>query len=143
MRIASLCQQVENRVVGAPCGIMDQVTSCAGESGSLLRMLCQPHDLQPPLKLPDNVRVLGINTNVRHSVGGGQYGRTRCAAFMGHRIILEKMRAMGRAAGKEPDRDPTGGYLANLDPNDYKRFFRQYVPEEIDGAAFLEQFDGT
>src|SRR5687767_12332056 len=38
MRLAALCQQVENRVVGAPCGIMDQVTSCYGRAGSLLRM---------------------------------------------------------------------------------------------------------
>ena len=79
---------------------MDQVTSCAGESGALLRLLCQPHELQPPLKLPGGIRVIGINSRVKHSVGGGMYGVTRCAAFMGHRMILEKMREMGMAAGK-------------------------------------------
>src|SRR5262249_12694642 len=80
MLLASLCQQVENRIVGAPCGVMDQVTSCAGTEGALLRLLCQPHDLQPALKFPEGIRALGINSNVKHSVGGGQYGRTRCAA---------------------------------------------------------------
>src|SRR5271170_4132471 len=49
LRIAVMCKSVENRVVGAPCGIMDQVTSCLGEAGSLLRMICQPHEIQPPL----------------------------------------------------------------------------------------------
>ncbi len=143
MKVASLCQQVENRVVGAPCGIMDQVTSCAGEAGSLLRLLCQPHELQPSLKLPDGVRVIGINSNVRHSVGGGSYGLTRCAAFMGHRIILEKMRAMGAAAGRALERDPMNGYLANLDPDDYKKFFRPYLPESMRGRTFLGQFGQT
>ena len=61
-------------------------------------MVCQPHELRPPLRLPEGVRVIGINSNVRHSVGGGQYGRVRCAAFMGHKIILEQMRRVGAAA---------------------------------------------
>ena len=32
MDVARMCQIVENEVVGAPCGIMDQVTSCVGEA---------------------------------------------------------------------------------------------------------------
>ena len=143
LSVAALCQQVENRIVGAPCGIMDQVTSCAGEAGALLRLLCQPHELQPPLKLPPDVRVIGINSNVKHSVGGGEYGRTRCAAFMGHKIILEKMRAMGTAGGRTLERDPMNGYLANLAADDYKRYFRPYLPETMRGRAFTEQFGQT
>ncbi|HTW95170.1 MAG TPA: hypothetical protein VMD30_10275 [Tepidisphaeraceae bacterium] len=143
LQLAALCQQVENRVVGAPCGIMDQVSSCLGEAGSLLRMLCQPHTLQPPLKLPQGVCAVGINSRVKHSVAGGAYGRTRCAAFMAHRMILEKMRDMGRAAGKELLADPMNGYLANLDPDDYKRYFRPDLPETMLGADFLRRYERT
>ncbi len=143
MRVAAMCQRVENEVVGAPCGIMDQVTSCYGDTGSLLRLVCQPHELQPPLKLPDKVRVIGINSNVKHSVGGGQYGITRCAAFMGHAMIVAKMREMGEAAGKELSRDPMNGYLANLSADDYKRFFRSYLPEFMTGNEFLSKYHGT
>ena len=35
-RIAMLCQRVENFVVGAPCGIMDQMASALGAEGRLL-----------------------------------------------------------------------------------------------------------
>ena len=143
MRVASLCQVVENRIVGAPCGIMDQVTSCYGEAGSLLRMVCQPHELLPPMRLPPGVRVIGINSNVKHSVGGGMYGRTRCAAFMAHRIILEQMRALGERAGRTLERDPMNGYLANLDPDDYKNLFRPHLPDQMRGDDFLKQYDGT
>jgi galactokinase len=143
MRLAAMCQQVENRVVGAPCGIMDQVSSCYGEAGALLRMVCQPHEIQPALHFPPGVRALGINSNVKHSVGGGMYGRTRCAAFMAHKIILETMRDIGRAAGKQLAGDPMNGYLANLDPDDYKRIFRPRLPEYIKGGEFLVKYGGT
>jgi len=143
MTLSALCQRVENRVVGAPCGIMDQVTSFCGEAGSLLRMVCQPHQIQPSLRLPNGIRVIGINSRVKHSVGGGVYGKTRCAAFMGHKMILHQMRAIGVAAKREMVRDPMNGYLANLDPEDYKRTFRKYVPEMISGKDFLDRFGPT
>jgi galactokinase len=143
LAVAAMCQEVENRIVGAPCGIMDQVSSCAGSEGALLRMVCQPHELLPPLVLPAGMRVLGINSRVKHSVGGGMYGKTRCAAFMGHRIILEKMRQMGREAGRTLIGDPMNGYLANLGKEDYKRLFRPYLPENLDGQTFLREYGST
>jgi L-arabinokinase len=143
MQVAAMCQRVENEVVGAPCGIMDQVTSCAGEEGSLLQLLCQPHELQGHLPLPGGVRVIGINSNVKHSVGGGVYGRTRCAAFMGHRIIVETMRKMAHASGHVLEADPMRSYLANLDADDYKRLFRPHLPESIKGGQFLLQYGST
>ncbi len=143
LSLAELCQQVENRVVGAPCGLMDQVASCAGRKGELMRMVCQPHELQPSLSLPKGIRVIGINSNVKHSVGGGMYGQTRCAAFMGHKIILKKMADMGTEAGRDLISDPMHGYLANLVLEDYKRYFRQYLPEQISGEAFLNAYGPT
>lgn len=143
MLMASLCQQVENRIVGAPCGIMDQVTCTLGEADTLLRLVCQPYSLQAPLTLPRGIRAVGINSNVRHSVGGGKYGMTRCAAFMGHRILLDKMQQIARAGNRALDGDPLGGYLANLDPWDYKRFLRGYLPEEMRGSDFIRQYGST
>lgn len=141
--LAAMCQEVENHVAGAPCGVMDQVASCCGEEGTLLRLRCQPHELLPPLALPNGLGIFGINSDVRHSVGGGAYGWTRCAAFMGHRIILEAMRAIGAAAGHVLDVDPLNGYLANLDPDDYKRLFRPRLPDSIRGQDFLDRYGPT
>jgi L-arabinokinase len=50
---------------------------------------------------------------------------------------------MGAKAGKTMTADPLGGYLANLDPDDYKKFFRPYLPEYIKGGEFLIKFGGT
>lgn len=40
--LALLCQVAENRVVGAPCGIMDQMASALGKEGHLLVSSCTP-----------------------------------------------------------------------------------------------------
>jgi L-arabinokinase len=140
MVLAALCQEVDNRLVGVPCGIMDQLSSCAGREGSLLRLVCQPRELPSPLHLPPGIRVVGISSGVKPGDGGGMFAKTRCAAFMGRRIILEKMRDLGRAAGATLQSDPMRGYLANLDPQDFKRFFRPFLPERLDGKTFLAQY---
>ena len=143
MRLAALCQRVEHDVVGAPCGIMDQAASAYGRAGMLMRMRFQPHELQEPLAVPPGMRFAGIDTGVRHRVAGGQYGRTRCAAFMAHKVILQTMRQIGAVANRELVADPTGGYLANLDPDDYKRIFRPRLPERVRGGEFLLKYGPT
>jgi galactokinase len=40
MRLAQLCQRVENEFVGVPCGILDQACSVFGEQGRMVRLLC-------------------------------------------------------------------------------------------------------
>ena len=140
LELAALCQEVENTVAGAPCGIMDQVSSCSGKAGQLLLLKCQPHELKGFTLLPPGTCVVGINTNVKHSVGGGHYGQTRCAAFMGHAILLHIMRHMAKVSGHELAGDPMRGYLANLEADDYKTMFRPQMPEYITGQAFLETY---
>ncbi|MEP6915588.1 MAG: galactokinase family protein, partial [Acidobacteriota bacterium] len=51
------CQQVENLIVGAPCGVMDQMTTICGEAGGLLALLCQPAELQGSIGLPEGLGV--------------------------------------------------------------------------------------
>ena len=41
LQMSTMCKSVENRVVGAPCGIMDQVSCCAGEQASITPPLRQ------------------------------------------------------------------------------------------------------
>lgn len=143
MQVAALCQWVENHVCGAPCGIMDQAVSAVGRKGALLKLLCQPHELKGYMAVPEGMRFVGIDSGVRHAVGTGQYIQTRCAAFMAHAMILDRMRAMGRMARRELVSDPMRGHLANLSPDDYKMLFREHLPEEMSGEAFLGKYGAT
>ena len=57
---------MENCVVGAPCGVMDQMAAALGEAGSLLALRCQPAEVQPPVALPPHIRLWGIDSGIRH-----------------------------------------------------------------------------
>src|SRR5207247_1753148 len=50
--LAALCQRVENHTVGAPCGIMDQMTSACGRMDRLLQLRCQPGTIEGYLEVP-------------------------------------------------------------------------------------------
>lgn len=63
--------QVENCVVGAPCGVMDQMTSALGEAGSLLALRCQPAEMLPPVSLPHHIRLWGVDSGIRHRYAAG------------------------------------------------------------------------
>lgn len=130
LTLARLCQRVENEVMDAPCGIMDPVTSALGEAGRLLVLLCQPYQVQGTVALPDGWSVFGIDSAVKHSVGGANYTRARIAAFMGYKILAD-------LAG-----NGFGGYLCNVSPDEYRALLPDRLPETMNGAAFLGKHGG-
>ncbi len=134
---ALLCQRCENLIVGAPCGIMDQVTSLMGRARSLLQLKCQPHEVLDPLPLPEGVTAVGVDSAVKHQVSGERYTQARVAAYMGHRIIVNRMQRAGA------DGDPTRGYLANVTPEQYVEQFRDHLPMKMRGADFLDRYGDT
>jgi L-arabinokinase len=144
--LAILCQKVENLVVGAPCGVMDQMTSALGEADRLLALLCQPAEVQPPVALPAGVEVWGIDSGIRHAVSGADYGSVRVGAFMGYRIIADHAGlpvAVVEPGYVQVEDSIWGGYLANIAPAEWERHYRDHVPERLSGAAFLARYSGT
>lgn len=143
--LALLCQRVENLVVGAPCGVMDQMTSACGEENQLLALRCQPAELQGTILLPADLAVWGLDSGVRHSVGGGDYGSVRVGAFMGYRIIAELSGLKSEQAGDTVViSDPRwGGYLANLASWEFEEKFAARLPESLLGEEFLARYGGT
>lgn len=143
--LALLCQRVENLVVGAPCGVMDQMTSACGEENQLLALRCQPAELLGTIRLPEDLAVWGLDSGMRHSVGGGDYGSVRVGAFMGYRIIAE---LSGLTVEQTGDKviidDPVwGGYLANLLPLEFEEKFATRLPESLLGEEFRARYGGT
>ncbi|HEU4766835.1 MAG TPA: hypothetical protein VFS77_05650 [Pyrinomonadaceae bacterium] len=143
--IALLCQQVENLVVGAPCGVMDQMTSACGEADQLLALICQPAELLGTIQLPEELSVWGLDSGTRHSIGGGDYGSVRAGTFMGYRIIADVAgfnfeRIGDRVVLKDPR---WGGYLANLSPFEFEEHFAPKLPESMNGEEFLSRYGGT
>jgi L-arabinokinase len=143
--LALLCQKVENAIVGAPCGIMDQMTVACGEANCLYALLCQPAEPQPPVVLPPDVEVWGIASGIRHAVSGADYGGVRVGAFMGYRIIAARagLGVESLAAGRVRIEDPRWrGYLTNVSPAQWADEFEPHVPVEVNGADFIERYGG-
>ncbi|MFB3788819.1 MAG: galactokinase [bacterium] len=143
VELPTLAQKVENHVVGAPCGLMDQLASYLGRENRLLPILCQPDQVFAPAVIPDFVRFVGIDSGVRHAVSGSSYRDVRTAAFMGYTIAARlegASPALLRAARKKGDRSslPYHGYLANIPPSVFEIRYRDRIPEEIRGDEFLK-----
>lgn len=60
--LAILAQKIENLVVGAPCGIMDQMASSLGEANKLLALKCQPAEVQGCVEIPSHIQFWGIDS---------------------------------------------------------------------------------
>ena len=142
--IAIAAQWAENHVAGAPCGIMDQMTSACGRANHLLRLRCQPATIEGHIAIPPGYRFFGIDSGIRHAVTGADYGAVRTAAFMGYRIIAA---LSGLHVERDGDRvrihdDPWRGYLANIPPAHFAEHLFPRLPERLSGADFLTLYHG-
>ncbi len=99
------------------------------------------HDLHAaaqPILFPEEVRFVAIEVS---PVGDEAIWHViDTASAMAHRLVLEKMRAFGKQAGRELISDPMNGRIGNLPMSDYKRFFRGSLPESIRGETFTAQY---
>ncbi|KZV49017.1 L-arabinokinase-like [Dorcoceras hygrometricum] len=167
--LALLCQKacsfhisVENHIVGAPCGIMDQMASACGEEDKLLAMLCQPAEVLGHVEIPPHIRFWGIDSGIRHSVGGADYGSVRIGAFMGRKIIksmatesLHSSALNGKVSrqvetmnidemiGHNVDLHEAEAeldYLCNLPPHRYEESYVHRLPEFLLGNDFVEKY---
>jgi len=129
--LALLCQKVENLIVGAPCGVMDQMASSLGEAGWLLALRCQPAEIEKPVHIPNHLKFWGIDSGIRHSVGGSDYGAVRVGAFMGLKIL--KNLFLKTSA-------PPVEYLAKIPPSAFRHRLDRKLPELLTGKEFLDTY---
>lgn len=122
--LARVAQQAENELVGAPCGLMDQLASAHGVAGALLPILCRPDLLSDPVPLPPGIVVAGWPSGVAHAVSGSAYGTARTAAFMARAIAR---RRLGHPVA----------HLAELLPADIEAVDRDTLPARLTGRDFM------
>ncbi|MFJ9681094.1 galactokinase [Streptomyces sp. NPDC101194] len=94
--LAVVGQRAENEFVGVPCGVMDQMASACCTEGHALYL--DTRDLtqrQVPFDLAaDGLRLLVVDTRVKHALGDGAYAERRAgceagAAALGLRTLRE------------------------------------------------------
>jgi galactokinase len=79
--LAALARRAENVFVGVPSGIMDQLVALLGRAGHALLLDCRTgtEDPVPFDPAAAGLRLLVIDTQVRHALGDGRYAERRRA----------------------------------------------------------------
>ncbi|MFI1764301.1 galactokinase [Streptomyces sp. NPDC020800] len=125
-QLARLCQRAENVYVGAPTGIMDQTASACCEEGHALFL--DTRDLsqqQIPFDLAaEGLRLLVVDTQVKHAHSGGEYGKRRAGCEKGAALLgVDALRDIAYA--------DLGAALARLgDEEEVVRLVRHVVTED-------------
>ncbi|MFF5286767.1 galactokinase [Streptomyces sp. NPDC013171] len=87
--LARIAQRAENAFVGVPCGVMDQMASACAEEGHALHL--DTRDLsyrQVPFGLAgEGLRLLVVDTRVKHALGDGAYAERRAGCEAGARAL--------------------------------------------------------
>ena len=141
IRLALATQWVECEISGAAAGIMDQYAVVKGQENYFTPMICQPCIELPVVKLPAGIKIWGIDSGVRHSVGGTAYEAARAACFMGYQLITEIEKLQVHSENQGPlvrFTDPKfEGYLARITPTEFRSKYEPLLPEKMKGKEFL------
>ncbi len=80
LKLVQMAQRAENDFVGVRCGIMDQFASMFGKPGQAIKIDCRSLDYEyVPISM-DGLRILLLDSNVKHSHGTSEYNvrRNQC-----------------------------------------------------------------
>lgn len=87
LSMVRMAQKAENSFVGVQCGIMDQFASMFGRRGHVIRLDCQSLDYTYfPFKL-DGIRIVLLDSNVKHSLASSEYNTRRRQCEAGVQLI--------------------------------------------------------
>jgi len=128
-QVALACQTLANRIVGAASGITDHVAVTLGQKGCTMVLRCQPHELVKMASLPPGLQWVGIFTGASLTHKESRYRDLRIASFMARKIISKNMPAF----------EEKGGYLCNLEMEEWEKKYRKLVLAKILGKEFIKR----
>ncbi|MFD3696212.1 galactokinase [Streptomyces sp. NPDC058646] len=122
--LAALARRAENAYVGVPCGVMDQMASACATDGHALHLDTRSLDQRhiPFDCAAAGLRLLVIDTRVKHDLADGAYARRRASCH-------EAAAALGLPALRDLPYDGLEQALARLDDPVRRRRVRHVVTE--------------
>jgi galactokinase len=77
LTMVKMAQKAEHEYAGVMCGIMDQFASMMGKTDHVIKIDCRSLEYEyVPFKL-DGIKILLLNTNVKHSLASSEYNTRR------------------------------------------------------------------
>ena len=126
LTMVKLSQKAENVFVGVQCGIMDQFASMFGRKDHVIRLDCQSLDYSYfPFKT-DGIRIVLLDTHVKHSLASSEYNTRRLQCEAG--VDLVRKHHPGVKSLRDVDADMLSAFVKPVDGLIYRRC--SYVVEE-------------
>jgi galactokinase len=126
MTMVKLSQKAENVFVGMQCGIMDQFASMFGRKDHVIRLDCQSLEYTYfPFKT-DGIRIVLLDTNVKHSLVTSEYNTRRQQCEAGVRLVQQRHPEVRSL--RDITLDQLQAYVEPVDELIYRRC--SYVVEE-------------
>ena len=88
-RMIRLAQRAEHSFAGVMCGIMDQFASMYGREGHFVKLDCRTMEYEYHPFIADDLTLLMLNTNVKHSLASTAYNRRRMECAQGLAWVQE------------------------------------------------------
>ncbi|HEY1687014.1 MAG TPA: galactokinase [Tepidisphaeraceae bacterium] len=76
-RLALVCQKAEHEYALVPCGIMDQMIVASAQAGHATLYDCRSGEKKFVTMDPADLRVVIVNSMVKHELSGGEYAQRR------------------------------------------------------------------
>jgi galactokinase len=89
-RLALLAQKAEHEFAGVPVGIMDQTIVASGKAGHAMLLDCRDLSKQFVPLDEREVKVVVVNSMVKHELTGGEYAKRRAQCEAGVRFFREQ-----------------------------------------------------
>jgi galactokinase len=139
IEMIKMAQMTEHEFAGVRCGIMDMFASVMGKKDHVIKLDCKTLDYEyVPFKL-EGIKILLLNTNVKHSLASSEYNTRRKECEQGVAWVKENEPQVNSL--RDVSIDTLNKYVLPKDKTVYNRCL--FVVEEIDrlikGCEDLQQ----
>jgi galactokinase len=91
--VARVAREAENGFVGVACGLMDQMAATFGEPARALLLDCRSLERRT-VEIPSGLKIVVVNSGVRHSLAASEYNQRRAECDEGVRLLGKTLPAV-------------------------------------------------
>ena len=128
LSMVQMAQKAEHEFAGVMCGIMDQFASMMGKKDYVIKLDCRSLEYEYVPFILDGIKVLLLNTNVKHSLASSEYNTRRKECETAVKWVSEHVG--GIKSLRNVTQEMLSNYVLPKDELIYKRSC--YVVKEIE-----------
>lgn len=141
IEMVRMAQKAEHEYAGVMCGIMDQFASIMGKANQVIKLDCRSLEYEyVPFKI-DGIKILLLNTNVKHSLASTEYNTRRAECT--HAVELIKSHHPSVSSLRDITVEMLEKYVLPVNELVYRR--TRFVVDEMDrltkACNYLEKND--